>query len=148
MKDGPDCECGICHNCNPGLMSQEELEIDYSYMERAAKAARDIPIPSVMALSDVDWKALGADPERLAVVGGVDFEGIVRHIRLDTHGRVVWAPGIEAERARAEEAIALLRAIWHSEGPDKWPDPREFRKRVEALVGEPPPSEWSNRFQG
>lgn len=44
-----------------------------------------------------------------------------------------------------DEAIALLRAIWHDEGEEKWPDPVEFSRRVEALVGKPPPSAWFNR---
>ena len=51
----------------------------------------------------------------------------------------------DEERRLKDEAITLLRAIWHSEGPDKWPDPEEFRRRVEALVGEPPSTQWSNR---
>jgi hypothetical protein len=46
----------------------------------------------------------------------------------------------ECDEAEAErdEAVALLRAIWHGEGADKWPDPTEFRRRVEALVGPSP----------
>lgn len=92
------------------------------------------------------WEELLAEPGRLVLAGGVDSEDIIRHIQVDTEGRVVWAPEVDALRARADEAVALLRAIWHGEGPEKWPDPAEFRKRVEALVGPPPPSRWSNRF--
>jgi len=42
-----------------------------------------------------------------------------------------------------DEAVALLRAIWHSEGPDKWPGPADFRRRVEALIGSPPPGRFN-----
>ena len=55
---------------------------------------------------------------------------------------------LEAAQRDRDEALALLRAIWHNEGPDKWPDPKAFRERVEALVGEPPPSEWRNTWTG
>jgi hypothetical protein len=31
VKDGPDCECGICLNCNPGLQASDKPEFVVIY---------------------------------------------------------------------------------------------------------------------
>lgn len=70
---------------------------------------------------------------------------MARCVLCDTDDGLYCQACVEKGIGDRDEAVALLRAIWHQEGPDKWPDPKEFCRRVEALVGPAPPTGYSNR---
>jgi hypothetical protein len=86
-----------------------------------------------MSRLDELWETLG---NRCVAHGNRDCDGCQSY--QDCESCAKWERIGEALNRERDEAVTLLRAIWHGEGTEKWPDPSEFRRRVEALVGPSP----------
>lgn len=74
-------------------------------------------------LRPIPWEQL--DREHFPIVGGADDEGIIRLIRVDPEGRVVWAPEVDrlrddlqAQKKLTDEARDVARHILKKE--DDW----------------------------
>ena len=59
----------------------------------------------------VQWEEFQKDPERLLLAGGVDDEGIIRHIAIDSYGRVIWAPDVERITEERDRALFAARGL-------------------------------------
>ena len=58
----------------------------------------------ILRCAAVEWEDVVLEPDRLVLVGGICEDGILRHIRIDAEGRVVWAPEVDELRRDLAEA--------------------------------------------